>query len=310
MSDDHSPDREDEADRFIITNMNSKYDLDFGFRIDDDFLARGPFKVHSPDTATWHWGYRLEQAGDHLVFQDGTSLGRTIMTDAVSVRSSDEGSIIWLFGFEGSRLTVLTLTAATIEDYRKAIPAGIAVSSFDDGARVVMAELEAKRRARFGLDFDPVLTNRLGLVFRDDSDATTLGLYHFGPGGKTQKRDANKWVNCDFTTESWRLREARSLCPVGCQDRRGGKIPARTFHQERMGCPGVSGCVVGNRPQWKPRRRRSQPRPSRTRDGSARRRGYGYGRCRRRQPHRRGVRGQCGPAGVEASDSRMAWMAI
>lgn len=207
MSDDHSPDREDEADRFIITNMDSKYDLDARFRTDDDYLARGPFKVHSPDTATWRWGYRLEQVGDHLVFQNGTALGRTIMTDSVSVRGSDGGSIVWLFGFEGSRLTVLTLSAATIEDYRKAIPAGIAVSSFDDGARIVMAELETKRRARFGLDFDPVLTNRLGLVFRDDSDATTRGLYHFGPGGKTQKRDANKWVNCDFTTESWRLRE-------------------------------------------------------------------------------------------------------
>ncbi|MGJ7561872.1 hypothetical protein [Brevibacterium casei] len=133
------------------------------------------------------------------------------MTDSVSVRGSDGGSIVWLFGFEGSRLTVLTLSAATMEDYRKAITVGFAVSSFDDGARVLMAELETKRRARFGLDFDPVLTNRLGLVFRDDSDATTIGLYHFGPGGRTLKRVDTKWIDCDFTTEWWRPRDDDAL---------------------------------------------------------------------------------------------------
>ncbi|MEL7585041.1 hypothetical protein [Brevibacterium casei] len=207
MSDDPSIAGEEEAGNFVITNLGSKYDLDASFRTDDDYLARGPFKVHSPDTSEWRWGYRLEQVGDHLVFQDGTAFGRTIMTDSVSIRGSDDGSIIWMYGPEGSRLTVLTLTAATFEDYRKAIPGGIAVASFDDGARVVMAELETKRRARFGLDFDPVLTNRLGLVFRNDSDVTTIGLYQFGPGGRTRKRVDAKWIDCDFTTESWRLRE-------------------------------------------------------------------------------------------------------
>ncbi|GAA1645238.1 hypothetical protein GCM10009700_34690 [Brevibacterium sanguinis] len=204
MSDDHL---NDDVERFIITNLTSKYDLDSAFRTDDDYLARGPFKIHSPDTKSWRWGYRLEQVGDHLVFQDGSSFGRTIMSDAVSIRASDNGSIIWLFGFEGSKLTVFTLTAATLEDYRQSIPTGIAVTSFDDGARVVMAELETKRRAQFGLDFDPVLTGRLGLVFRDDSETTTIGLYRFEPNDRTLRRADDKWLECDFDADTRNIGE-------------------------------------------------------------------------------------------------------
>ncbi|KAB1950064.1 hypothetical protein [Brevibacterium linens] len=37
----------DEED-FIITNLDSVHDLDDAFRPDGIYLARGPFKVHSP----------------------------------------------------------------------------------------------------------------------------------------------------------------------------------------------------------------------------------------------------------------------
>ncbi|UZD61116.1 hypothetical protein [Brevibacterium sp. JSBI002] len=128
----------DEED-FVITNLDSVHDLNDAFRPNEIFLARGPFKVHSPRTQKWTWGYRLEQVVRHLIFQDGSELGRTVMTDGMSVRASDDGSIIWFFGFEDDSLTVLTLSTATIDDYQAAAPEGIAIESFSDGARVVMA---------------------------------------------------------------------------------------------------------------------------------------------------------------------------
>lgn len=190
-----------EDEGFIITNLGSALDLDGSFRPDDQYLARGPFKVHSPGAHRWKWGYRLEQVGKHLVFQDGSALGRTVMSDGMSMRASDDGSIIWLFGFEDDGLTVLTLSTATIEDYRLAAPDGVAVTSFEDGARVVMAELETSRRARFGLAFECVLASRLGVVFRDDPDCTLIGLYYFDHFGGIHRRASGDWFKCHFSDE-------------------------------------------------------------------------------------------------------------
>lgn len=183
----------DEED-FIITNLDSVHDLDDAFRPDEIYLARGPFKVHSPRTPQWTWGYRLEQVGRHLVFQDGSELGQTVMTDSMSVRASDDGSVIWFFGFEDDGLTVLTLSTATIDDYRATAPIGIAIESFTDGARVVMAELEKKRLAKFGLHHELVFAGRLGLVFRDNPDCTVEGLYYFGHFGGMHRRANGRWI--------------------------------------------------------------------------------------------------------------------
>lgn len=183
----------DEED-FIITNLDSVHDLDDALRPNEAYLARGPFKVHSPRTQKWTWGYRLEQVGRHLVFQDGSELGRTVMSDGMSMHASDDGSIIWLFGFDDDGLTVLTLSTATIDDYRTTAPKGIAIESFTDGARVVMAELEKKRLSRFGLEHELVFTGRLGLVFRDDPECTVEGLYYFDHAGGMHRRANGRWI--------------------------------------------------------------------------------------------------------------------
>ena len=183
---------------FVITNLDSVHDLDDAFRPNEIYLARGPFKVHSPRTQKWTWGYRLEQVGRHLIFQDGSELGRTVMTDSMSVRASDDGSIIWLFGFEDDGLTVLTLSTATIEDYRASAPKDVAISTFDDGARVVMAELETKRRAQFGLEFDSVLTSRFGVVFQGCGAEPLVGLFFFDHFGGIHSRIDGKWEKCYF----------------------------------------------------------------------------------------------------------------
>lgn len=203
MNDEISPeDDKIDEDNFIITNLDSVHNLNPRFRFNDRYLARGPFKVHSPSTHSWRWGYWLEQVGHHLVFQDGTALGRTIMSD---------GSIIWLYGFEDDGLTVLTLSTAMIEDYREAAPAGVAIRSFDDGARVTMAELETQRRAKFGLDFYGVLTSRLGVVFLDDADISIFGLYRFEGNGHILRRTDEQWQECDFSAESRSVGENNEL---------------------------------------------------------------------------------------------------
>ena len=193
----YDSDEVDDED-FIITNLGSVHDLDRAFRPDEQYLARGPFKVHSPEVASWKWGYRLEQVGHHLVFQDGSELGRMVMSDGMSMRASDDGSIIWFFGFEDDGLTVLTLSTATIEDYRASAPKDVAISTFEDGARVVMAELEAKRRAQFGLEFDSVLTSRFGMVFQDCGADPLVGLFFFDHFGGIHSRIDGKWEKCYF----------------------------------------------------------------------------------------------------------------
>lgn len=190
-----------EDEGFIITNLGSVLDLDGSFRPDDQYLARGPFKVHSPGAHRWKWGYRLEQVGKHLVFQDGSALGRTVMSDGMSMRASDDGSIIWLFGFEDDGLTVLTLSVATLEDYRAAAPDDVAISNFDDGARVVMAELETKRRAKFGLDFECVLTSRIAVVFREITGSPVQGLFYFDHFGGIHSRVDGRWLKCTFSDD-------------------------------------------------------------------------------------------------------------
>lgn len=212
MNDDiSSENNEVDEDGFIITNLESVHDLDSRFRTDARYLARGPFRVHSPSTPSWRWGYRLEQVGNHLVFQDGTALGRTVLSDGMSMRASDDGTIIWLFGFEDDGLTVLTLSTAEIEDYRAAAPAQIAITSFNDGALVMMAELEKLRGAQFGLDFDSVLTSRLGIVFLDDAGMSTFGLHRFDRKGHVLRRLDGRWQECDFSAESKSVGEGQEL---------------------------------------------------------------------------------------------------
>ena len=190
----------DEED-FIITNLDSVHDLDDAFRPDEIYLARWPFKVHSPRSPQWTWGYRLEQVGNHLIFQDGSELGRTVMSDSMSMRASDDGSIIWFFGFEDDGLTVLTLSTATIDDYRAAAPEGIAIESFADGARVVMAELETRRRAKFGLDFECVLASRFAVVFRACPGTPVQGVFYFSQLGNVYARHDRRWVKSTFSED-------------------------------------------------------------------------------------------------------------
>lgn len=196
---------------FIISNLESVHDLDDAFRPDEIYLARGPFKVHSPRSPQWTWGYRLEQVGKHLVFQDGSELGRTVMSDGMSMRASDGGSVIWFFGFEDDGLTVLTLSTATIDDYRAAAPEGVAIESFKDGAIVVMAELETRRREKFGLDFECVLTSRFAVIFRECTGTPIQGLFFFDHFGGVHARIGGRWLECTFSDDGPELGDEELL---------------------------------------------------------------------------------------------------
>lgn len=110
--------------------------------------------------------------------------------------ASDDGSVIWLFGFEDDGPTALTLSTSTIEDYRASAPKDIAISTYEDGARVIMAKLESKRRAQFGLEFDMTLASRFGVVFQDSGVNPLIGLFYFNHFGGIHTRVDGRWEMC------------------------------------------------------------------------------------------------------------------
>ena len=186
-----------------ILGLDSADQLDRQFRPGGGFIARGPFRVYSPDWDHWTFGYDLEQVGPHLIFQDGTGVGRPIPVDDYSRTAACEGSMIWLQGYDGDLLSTFLLTPATLEDFTTCTKKKIRFSSWEDGAKVVRQMLEADRWESFGISWEAPLVTPHGLVCWVEKSLPVVGLYSVN-GTSLLRRVEGEWVAVDSRTQPWR----------------------------------------------------------------------------------------------------------
>lgn len=202
MADDTSAPDEDEIyhrfephedESFVIGGLESIHDLDPRFRPDERFLARGPFRVFSPEADSWSFGYNLEQIGLFLTFQDGSSLGRSFSYWHCTVRATDDGAIIWVYANDANHPELFVLTPANLDDLRSLAPKGLQITNVEDGAPVAMRELELKRHALFGISDPALLVSRLGIVCWREDRRAIWGLFFITSGGTVHQRRNHRW---------------------------------------------------------------------------------------------------------------------
>ena len=190
-----------------ILGLDSADQLDRQFRPGGGFIARGPFRVYSPDWDHWTFGYDLEQVGPHLIFQDGAGVGRPIPVDDYSRTAACEGSMIWLQGYDGDLLSTFLLTPATLEDFRFYAAKAVTFSSWEEGAKVVRQMLETKRWKSFGIRRAGPLVTPYGLVCWAGDTLPVVGLYSVERGSLIRLVE-DRWQAADESSQPWHAPEA------------------------------------------------------------------------------------------------------
>ena len=185
-----------------ILGLDSADDLDPQFRPGGGFIARGPFRVYSPDWDHWEFGYDLEQVGPHLLFQDGEGVGRSIPVDDYLRTASDKGSKIWFQGILDDELSTFLLMPATLEDFQGHVGQANIFASWDDGAAVVRHMLETARWKSFGIAREEPLITRIGLVCWVDKTLPVIGMYK-AERGQLFRRGEERWQRVDEREQPW-----------------------------------------------------------------------------------------------------------
>lgn len=187
-----------------ILGLESVDDLDSKFRPGGGYIARGPFRVYSPDWDHWEFGYDLEQVGPNLIFQDGSGVGRPISVDDYSRSVADTGSVIWFNGYDGDQLSTFMLTTAQEHDFRAYVGKSVMITSWEDGARAVRHMLETQRWKTFGITRDEPLVTRHGLVCWVDDVLPVVGLFAVERGTLIRLVE-DRWQAVDERVQPWNV---------------------------------------------------------------------------------------------------------